>query len=828
MRFISQQKSPPLADFFLAFLFFLPLIGWSQTAFLSGRVYDAETKQPLSFARVWLAANQKGIYTDLDGRFQLAVNILPDTLSFLFIGYEKNQIIVQNAENNLKIYLIPKESRTEEIVILPEINPAERVMRQAIQNRKQNDFEELPAWRYDSYNKVAIFPITLTPDRSNSEKERKEQDEIVHEIDSLAEKMHLLLWESITHKEFKKPNKSKEEILASKTSGFSTAILPLVPADIVDFSSFYKDWVQVLGQSFMSPLNPESLEKYSFRMKDTLSDELDTIFTIAFEPRKKSFNGFEGILHIHTGRYALQHIRANLLVQEQDQLISDGRVEQLFELQQDSLWFPSQLLTEFEVGTGAMAQNLSGLLRLRMAARVYLKNISLAAEAAPKRFGNEVIFTNEAAAKQDETFWNQYRIDTLDTREKNTYQFIDSLGKKIRFDRWAYQGQKLSSGMLSWRFLDFDLGRIVQYNLVEKLRLGIGAETNETVSRVFSVGAWAGWSWADQTLKYGSFLRVHPFRNKLWQAEYRYEYDLVESGAPSLLMNSYQRTADLLGRNIRLRIMEFQTSRKWILRGPIWNNWTQSLSFSQIDVLPVDGYLYQGLEKYFLNEGSWEHRFAPGEKFLRNGPFRMSLGTTLPVFRVRLFASREWPDGLGLSYSGMSVSVVHTLNLHTRGKFQYALQGNYSEGALPYSRLQVIRGNWDYSWPLSSPMSFNTMRYNEFVADQSVQIHLRYDFNNLLFHSRKWHPNFLVEYNASYGLMKTNSIWHQSARMIQAPDKLFQEAGIIMQDLLPRDWIRKTPTLALIGVAFYYRIGAYTLSEPIDNFSFKLYSGFKF
>lgn len=829
MKGDKQIKSPLLADFFLLVIFLFP--SWTQAqpgSPLSGVVLDQETGLPLSFARVWTSQGKTGTYTDLDGRFSLYETRDLDSLRVSYVGYVPFSIPVSEFRNGSIIPMVPKETRISEIVIIPEDNPAEMVMRRAIEQRSRNDFNRLPAWRYDSYNKLFVYPKSSNPDGTVSETERARRDSIVHEIDSLAEVMHLFLWESVTRKEYRRPGKSKEVIMASRSSGFKQSVLPLVPADIIEFSSFYKDWVSVLGQSFLSPLNPEALTKYRFAMRDTIPDGPDTLYAIDFSPGKKSFNGFEGTLHIHSGRYALQHIKANLFIQEQDQVINGGRVEQLFQLLQDSVWFPSQLLTEFEVGTSALANDVSGLLKLKMAARVYLSNISLNQDSVTNRFGADAIVTDSDAAMKDTLFWQRFRAASLDAREKKTYQFIDSLGGKFRFDSWAYQGQKLALGKLAWKKLDIDLGRMVQYNLVEKLRVGIGLETNEKFSGLFSIGGWAGWSWADQILKYGGFGRIHPFKDKRWQAEYRYEYDLLESAAPGLLMNGYQRTVDLLGRNIRMRVMDYQTSRKWILRNPVLKNWTQEWSFAQIDVQPAYAYLFQGASRYFLNEWAWEHRIAPGEKFLKNGPFRISLGTPLPVFRIRLFASREWPDGLGLNYSGASASVVHTVNLYTRGKFQYALQGNYSEGALPYARLQVLRGNDDKSWPLTAPMSFNTMRFNEFVADRSLLVHVRYDFNNALFHSRKWHPNLLLEYNLGWGILNSGTTWQVSPFPIQAPEKIFQETGIILQDILPRQWVRKSPTLALIGLGCYYRIGAYTLPEPIDNFSFKLYSGFKF
>lgn len=828
MFVINTLKSPLRADFFLLLIFLFPLFALGQGRWLRGRVYDQESGQVLSFASVSLKGENTGIHSDLDGKFELYSSTNTDTLLVSYIGYHIQVLPLSGVGQEFKIYLQPKEVRTEELLIVPEDNPAESIMRLAIRNRRQNDFNELPAWRYDSYNKVYIFPVTQSPDSSLSGSEKLKQDSILHGIDSLARAMHLFLWESVTHKEYKRPGKSKETILASRSSGFKDAVLPLLPADVMDFSSFYKDWISVLGQSFLSPLNPEALSKYVFEMRDTLEDGPDSIFAIAFYPRKKSFNGFEGLLHIHSGKYALQHIRAQLSVQAQDQLISGGSVEQLFQKVQDSVWFPSQLVTTFEVGTAALAKDLSNTMKLRMAAKVYLKHISLNPDSGLIRFGPESIVTDANASRQSDVFWNLFREDSLDARERNTYRKIDSLGRKFRFDRWAYQGQKIAQGKISWRYLDFDLARLFQYNLVEKFRLGIGVETNERIASWFSLGGWAGWAWADQTMKYGGFAKIMPFDDKRWQLEYRYEYDLLESASSPVMMSTYQKTSDLLGRNLRMRIMEYQTSRRLTFRHPIWNNWTQELTLQQADILPAYEYLYRGLASYYLNEFIWDQRYAPGEKFLKNGPFRISLGSSLPVFRFRFLLGRNWPDGLGLNYQVFSASMVHTLNLHTRGKFQLALQGNYGEGNLPYSRLQVLRGNDDKSWPLSAPMSFNTMRFNEFAADQSAQLHLRYDFNNLLFHSRTWHPNFLLEYNAAWGRFTSDVSQHQLPFALRAPDKFYQEAGLVMQNILPKEWVRRSPSLALLGLGFYYRLGAYSLPEPTDNFSFKLYSGFRF
>ncbi len=194
MFVFNTLKSPLRADFFLLMIFLFPLLALGQGRWLRGRVYDQESGQVLSFARVSLKGENTGIHSDLDGKFELYSSTNTDTLLVSYIGYHIQVLPLSGVGQEFKVYLQPKEVRTEELLIVPEDNPAESIMRLAIRNRKQNDFNELPAWRYDSYNKVYIFPVTQSPDSSLSGSEKLKQDSILHGIDSLARAMHLFLW----------------------------------------------------------------------------------------------------------------------------------------------------------------------------------------------------------------------------------------------------------------------------------------------------------------------------------------------------------------------------------------------------------------------------------------------------------------------------------------------------------------------------------------------------------------------------------------------------------------------------------------------------------
>jgi hypothetical protein len=830
-------KSPLYAGFYFPILlwvmFTFQLVAQSEMSPGVIQLTSAQTGEPISFARVQCTNSGKGVYTDIYGKFKLSELGNCSALRISHINYVTLEFTPEASNRNITLLKMElKAGILESIEIRPEENPALRIMRNAIQNRKQNDFEHLPSYTCTAYNKVYIYPEALMPVENTPDtqsKKGKQDDSTLLQISAFADTMHLFLWENITERVYRKPGRLLETILASRTSGMKDMALPLSPTDIVDFNSFYKDWILVMGESYMGPLHTLALQKYNFELLETTLLESDTVFTISFKPSGKGYDGFEGRMHIHSGSYNIMYIDADLVVNAKEKFISGGHFEQLFQLHSDSVWFPHQLISEFKMSAGAMAQDLAEMLVMRIGAQVHIQDIQINDSTRVRISGTDKMITAQDATQKSDAYWSQYRKDTLSIKEQNTYRLIDSLGQKLRFDRWAYQLQKVAEGSIAWKFLDFELSRLLQYNLVEKLRTGAGIITNERVSSRFSVGAWGGYGWGDDVWKYGGMARLHPLKDKRWQLEFTYAYDLLESGNSMLVIPPVQQRMDLLGRNVRLRIMDYQTIRNLTFRNPVYRNWTQEVSLRQTDMYPGYDYLFQGKDVYYLNELIWEHRYAPGERYIRNGPFRMRVGSNLPVFQVRWTEGVALPDRTGYTYRLLEGSVRQTLNLHAYGKIMYAFQGGLMQGNIPYSRMHVFRGNFDRSWPLMSPMSFNTMPFNAFAADRYLLMHFRYDFNNLLFHSRSWHPNLLLEYNAGLGsLSRTSELQSVLPFTLTAPKHLYQEAGLVFQYLLPKEITRRAPSLNLLGLGFYYRIGAYATSEIPDNFAFKLYSGFRF
>lgn len=72
-------------------LSFLLQLSFSQNASLSGKIIDAETKQPLYAVTVIITGSSFGANSDFDGTFEIKDIPPVNTIyQFTYIGYEKN------------------------------------------------------------------------------------------------------------------------------------------------------------------------------------------------------------------------------------------------------------------------------------------------------------------------------------------------------------------------------------------------------------------------------------------------------------------------------------------------------------------------------------------------------------------------------------------------------------------------------------------------------------------------------------------------------------------------------------------------------------------
>lgn len=101
---------------FLLWLIFSSFLTFSQFS-ITGRVVDAETKEPLQAASVFAQNTTKGTITSNEGIYHLSLDKGGYEISFSFTGYHSKTINVQGSRDSLNVELLKVQKSMEEVII---------------------------------------------------------------------------------------------------------------------------------------------------------------------------------------------------------------------------------------------------------------------------------------------------------------------------------------------------------------------------------------------------------------------------------------------------------------------------------------------------------------------------------------------------------------------------------------------------------------------------------------------------------------------------------------------------------------------------------------
>ena len=124
--------------FFVLFLF--PIFCFSQHS-ISGILIDSKTAETLPFATIITNHNQ-GVITNVDGKFVLNSPEEVSEIRISYIGYETKKIAIDKNTSFVKIELSQNIENLNEVIITNKENPALRIIRNTIKNKKENDIEQ--------------------------------------------------------------------------------------------------------------------------------------------------------------------------------------------------------------------------------------------------------------------------------------------------------------------------------------------------------------------------------------------------------------------------------------------------------------------------------------------------------------------------------------------------------------------------------------------------------------------------------------------------------------------------------------------------------------
>ncbi len=842
----------PITLFLLLLLFGCSITYSQQRYIIVGKVLDKATKTPLPFVNLTITGlPATGATADIDGIFKISSPTAIGSLSFTYVGYKDLIYPIKDTGHLIHITVLLQQVtyQLQEVKILPGVNPALRIIREAIAHSDSNNPEKKHSFTYLSYNKMyATADMKLGIDSINSLDSAKvkkagnalqKKDTSKKKQETLTQffkEQYLFLVESVSERRYLYPGHSYEKVIAERTSGLKNSPFALLATQLQSFS-FYSNPINILGDDYLNPLSGSGLRHYNFILQDTLYQGNDTVFIISFRPiKKKNFNGMKGVLYVNTNGYAIQNVIAQPIMV--NDLVSI-RIQQKYERIDSHQWFPVQLNTDWIYNNIALGdtsvQTTNKAInpddehnKIKIVTRSYIKNIKLDTALRKRQFGKVAVEIADNASQQPDSIWDKYRIDTLSAKERKTYHVIDSLGKASHLDRKLTWFEALATGKLRIGVFDWDWTRLLTYNGYEHFRIQAGGHTNDEISKFISVGGYGAYGFGDKAFKYGGDVGFLFDKYSNLKLNFSYKNDVIEAGGVSFYNDN---NSSLLSpesyRSYFINNMDKIVQEKVALSFDALRYFQFNFFGDEQVQNATNGYLFGTSEgnstiftnSFYFTEVGVNIRFAYDEKFLKSPLGMISLGTKYPIVWLNITQGITTNGLKGMlqgeyNYTRYDFKLSKTFRIPQAGYSSFQALAGYVQGNVPYTLLYNARAtytpNLDYS--LAVDNTFETMRINEFLSNRYVNLFYFHDFESYLFHIGNFKPHPAIAFHAGWGWLGNPGEQYNATFRIM--DMGYYESGVELNNLLKISFLS-------LGVGSYYRFGPYAFSTTFDNWAFK-------
>lgn len=794
---------------------------WAQQV-IRGKVVDSLRLEPVAFANLILDDGVSGTTTSIDGHYELRLPAgYSGNILLSHVSYKRRHVTIEFLRQNAVVRLVPGLTVLQELVFVAGENPALRIIREAVKNRKLHDPDNLESYSYHSYNKFVIKPsevdsaylVKLNGFRAKADTTTltKSEKEFL-QFDSLAEKMHLFMTESVTEKKVINPNRDKETLLAFRASGFKSPLFANVATDYQPFS-FYKDIISLLGKDFLSPISKNSETRYNFYLTDTTFFEADTVYIIQYEPKKgKLINGLKGMVSISTDGYAIK----NVIAASADTLALTGILIQQHYNKVEGKWFPDQLNTDIYFNDLKIAD------RYMMAQhRSFIRDVKINPELKRSSFGDIKVDLTIPQPQLNDDLLNRYRNAPIDMKEARTYSTLDSAMARIKWIDKFLNAAATQAWPLG--YFEADLTKLMRVNVHEGLRLGTGLYTSPMFSTWLRLGGYLAYGFKDREVKYGADVRFTLNANKDVYLQAAYRNDIYETGYShetenqNLLLPSDRFRKLFSSRYDQTEAYRLEAGAKLLPR-------LNALIYSsRAEINPTYNYelTFKGenLTVFNLSEAGVTLRYAGRENFTRLAGKKIFLGREWPFISVTYARTNSLFGAQDFAYNRYEWVSRFQLKHRPKGITRLAVYAGMVDGIAPYGQLYTGRGAREVTGAYIDGF-FQTMNLYEFTASQYASVFFHHNFGSFLFDSQYSKPELVLYQHAGVGLLKYGQSHNLPDVALNDFRKGFYESGVGLNNLIR--WKYANVAYYGLGGSVFYRYGPYQLDQSSKNFVFRL------
>lgn len=710
-----------------------------------GYVTDAQTEEPLAFVNVYFKGTQTGKTTDLKGFYELKSSAEHDTLVISYIGYVTVNIpLKKKSVEEINVALQPDVVTLNEIVVRPGENPAFRIMRKVIAQKKRWDKKKLDAYEYESYTKNEAYIDKMT----KSLEEGKLVQKMISRVDSItplrnkkgqkmipvffSENLSRYYWRS-------NPLHSKEEVMNSRVRGLlvgeNTIATQFIGTSFQEYN-FYDDWMPLFGKQFVSPIANGWKLYYEYELIDSLMIDGKMHYQLEFFPKEEQNLAFVGVMQIEKGTYALKQIHAHITEAANINYLSGLDIEQqltIVEQEGNEALMPSRIDVKLDVDP-----ILGVYPGMYIVFSLNYKDFVINKPKPVRFFDIPVSTMQQIKPENEEEFWKEKRHIPLTKADEDVSQMIDDI-RDIKIVK-TYENLLKVAATGYYELGPVDLGPypyLFTYNDIEGARFEVGGRTSEKFSEKWEFKGWLGYGTMDEKFKYSAtasfFLSKAPWR----KFSINHTYDLFQLGLKGVdpdenpffyassrfgdlikpyysIQNSIRYEQDLrpgFSQSVQLKTETFQPA----------------YDFSYAPVLSDTNSLETGFSTTTLKVGV---RFAKGEKFLINGNQKVTVGRNKwPIISMNYsYGFDGFLEG-DFEYHQVDVSAFHWIAYDGLGLGKMQFEAGKMFSTVPYPLLKIHTGNQSLFF---TDAAFNLMNWFEFVSDSYVSLRYTHYFEGLI------------------------------------------------------------------------------------------------
>lgn len=739
----------------MVFCFSLSLHLMGQQAPVRGIVINNFTKETVPFASVyWKRAGFGGV-TDSTGSFSLRFSPHAiDTLVVSYVGFaEVYKRIVRLRDTGRIVMLLEELKQNNEVSVKSKFNKGLRWWKAVVAHKHNNDPYQYESYSYELYNKIEIDINNIKRDYFNDKKLFKPFTFLLNNIDTLTEKTPFLpvyLTESISDYYYSNTSgRAREEIKAAQVRGIKNESILQFLGGMSQRVNMYRDYINIFGKEFVSPLSAVGDKFYNYRGADTQYIGGERYFHLFFSPKSAGENTFGGDCWIHGKNWGIRIINMNISSSANINYVNRLSIVQEFNLQTDSSWMfaKDRFIIDFsplgKEKTSFIARKSSNYRNVRINEPAIVDKLALNKEK------EEVIVLPEAREKTD-SFWNGNRHEELSRNESRIYWMMDTLKSMPIFKKYMNVVTFLIDGHKK-------LGKIeigpwykwISGNQLEKLRLRFDLGTTEEFSKNLRLHGYIAYGFKDGAYK-GRFdvnYRLPGDNGITVFASYTHDLDNGRTRYNDEDITTDNIFSQLIRRpNIKQKFLgvdevKLQVTKEWKSKFSVQPFVVRTNYETFNPLLPrMQLVTHTQQNELVSTELGMRFRYAPGEKSITTHRKDRKLKTNHPVYELRAVMGVPNVLGSNYKYERVSANITHTVRIPRWGKLNYMVYAGkiFTNEALPFMLLEIHPGNEIYYY---NRQSFNLMNRFEYISDEFAGINLEHNlekkFLNLLPFMRK-------------------------------------------------------------------------------------------